>query len=234
MLAAGCPDRRPRRPRVCAPTRSRGWRSGTAASSGGPPADCLLEVSGGHAVAVSLVCERLTTGTITAIDRLPKTIEMATRSNREPVDTGGAVLEAIALEDTDLGDPRPRGRTRLSTYAGRDDRRISVPRDRARTRQKLARKTARRLTGFQATNSRPTHQARSSCKCAWSAQPKSAPDRIRTCAFGSVDRCSTAERASSRVAALLGFARCDSNLSELCPRRTGRRAYAPKARVEAA
>ena len=69
-------------------------------------ADRLLEVGCGHGVAVSLVCERLTTGTITAIDRSPKMIEMATRRNREHVDAGRAVLEAVALEDADLGDRR--------------------------------------------------------------------------------------------------------------------------------
>src|SRR3954464_14093354 len=70
------------------------------------PADRLLEVGCGHGVAVSLVCERLTTGTITAIDRSPRMIEMAARRNREHVDVGRAVLEAIALEDADLGDRR--------------------------------------------------------------------------------------------------------------------------------
>src|SRR5918992_1541675 len=55
------------------------------------PADRLLEVGCGHGVAVSLVCERLTTGTITAIDRSPKMIEMATRRNREHLDRDGAV-----------------------------------------------------------------------------------------------------------------------------------------------
>src|SRR5689334_12532286 len=70
------------------------------------PADRLLEVGCGHGVAVSLVCERLTTGTITAIDRSPKMIEMATRRNREHVDAGRAVLEVGALEDADLGDRR--------------------------------------------------------------------------------------------------------------------------------
>jgi SAM-dependent methyltransferase len=68
------------------------------------PPEHLLEVGCGHGVAVSLVCERLTTGTITAIDRSPKMIEMATRRNREHVDAGRAVLEAVALEDADLGD----------------------------------------------------------------------------------------------------------------------------------
>src|SRR5215218_86995 len=70
------------------------------------PADRLLEVGCGHGVAVSLVCERLTTGTITAIDRSPKMIEMATRRNREHVEAGRAVLEAVALEDADLGERR--------------------------------------------------------------------------------------------------------------------------------
>jgi SAM-dependent methyltransferase len=70
------------------------------------PADRLLEVGCGHGVAVSLICERLTTGTITAIDRSPKMIEMATRRNREHVDTGRALFEAVALEDAELGDRR--------------------------------------------------------------------------------------------------------------------------------
>jgi SAM-dependent methyltransferase len=70
------------------------------------PADRLLEIGCGHGVAVSLVCERLTTGTITGIDRSPKMIQMAARRNREHVDAGRAVLEAVALEDADLGDRR--------------------------------------------------------------------------------------------------------------------------------
>src|SRR5918912_3059223 len=70
------------------------------------PGDRLLEVGCGHGVVVSLVCERLTTGTITAIDRSPKMVEMARRRNREHVDAGRAVLEAVALDDADLGDRR--------------------------------------------------------------------------------------------------------------------------------
>lgn len=67
------------------------------------PADRLLEVGCGHGVAVSLVSERLETGGITAIDRSSKMIEMATRRNREHVQSGRARLLACRLEDVDLG-----------------------------------------------------------------------------------------------------------------------------------
>lgn len=70
------------------------------------PADRVLEVGCGHGVAVSLVCERLTTGTITAIDRSPKMIAMATRRNCEHIARGRAVLKTAALEKTDFGDER--------------------------------------------------------------------------------------------------------------------------------
>src|SRR5438093_317125 len=70
------------------------------------PADRVLEVGCGHGVAVSLVCERLTSGRITAIDRSKKMIEMAARRNREHVAGGRAVLKAAALEKADFGDER--------------------------------------------------------------------------------------------------------------------------------
>src|SRR3954449_2383938 len=70
------------------------------------PADRLLEVGCGHGVAVSLVCESLTSGRITAIDRSEKMIEMAERRNREHIAAGRAVLKTAALEQADFGDER--------------------------------------------------------------------------------------------------------------------------------
>jgi SAM-dependent methyltransferase len=70
------------------------------------PADRVLAVGCGHGVAVSLVCERLTSGRVTAIDRSKKMIEMAARRNREHVASGRAVLMTAALENADFGGER--------------------------------------------------------------------------------------------------------------------------------
>ena len=74
-----------------------------AATAAGSP---VLEVGCGHGVAVSLVCERLTSGRITAIDRSEKMIEIAAHRNRDHVVGGRAVLKAAALEEADFEDER--------------------------------------------------------------------------------------------------------------------------------
>jgi SAM-dependent methyltransferase len=67
----------------------------------------VLEVGCGHGVAVSLVAERLGPGgRITAIDRSQKMITAARRRNRLHIESGRAVLEAVALEDADFGEQR--------------------------------------------------------------------------------------------------------------------------------
>jgi len=70
------------------------------------PGDRVLEVGCGHGVAVSLVCEQLGPGQITAIDRSQKMIAAARRRNHLHVESGRAVIEAVALEHADLGDQR--------------------------------------------------------------------------------------------------------------------------------
>jgi ubiquinone/menaquinone biosynthesis C-methylase UbiE len=66
------------------------------------PDDRILEVGCGHGVAVSLVCERLGAGRITALDRSPKMIEMAERRNQANVPKARFI--ATSLEEADLGD----------------------------------------------------------------------------------------------------------------------------------
>jgi ubiquinone/menaquinone biosynthesis C-methylase UbiE len=70
------------------------------------PDDRLLEVGCGHGVAVWLVCQRLRTGHITALDRSEKMIQMAKRRNREHIQHGLASFQAVALERADLADAR--------------------------------------------------------------------------------------------------------------------------------
>lgn len=65
------------------------------------PADRVLEIGCGTGVAVSLVCERLSDGRITAIDRSEKMIARAERRNRAHVDAGRAAFRTVALRDFD-------------------------------------------------------------------------------------------------------------------------------------
>jgi SAM-dependent methyltransferase len=70
------------------------------------PDDRLLEIGCGHGVAVSLVCERLGGGTIAAIDRSAKMIELAKRRNADEVAAGLASFLTASLDRADLGDLR--------------------------------------------------------------------------------------------------------------------------------
>lgn len=69
------------------------------------PGDRLLEVGCGHGVAVSLVCERLTGGSITGIDRSRAMIDMATRRNAGHVAAGRATLIHSPFERAGLERP---------------------------------------------------------------------------------------------------------------------------------
>lgn len=70
------------------------------------PADRLLEIGCGHGVAVSLVCERLVDGKITAIDRSAKMIEAARKRNHEHIAAGKAELIVAAVDEADFGRER--------------------------------------------------------------------------------------------------------------------------------
>jgi ubiquinone/menaquinone biosynthesis C-methylase UbiE len=70
------------------------------------PSDRVLEIGCGHGVAATLVCQRLESGHLTAIDGSEKMIEAAKRRNAEQVEAGKAEFIVATLEELDLGDRR--------------------------------------------------------------------------------------------------------------------------------
>ena len=70
------------------------------------PEDRVLEIGCGHGIAATLVCEQLTSGRLTAVDRSPKMIEAAARRNAAHVEDGRVEFLVRRLEHLDLGDRR--------------------------------------------------------------------------------------------------------------------------------
>jgi ubiquinone/menaquinone biosynthesis C-methylase UbiE len=70
------------------------------------PGDRVLEIGCGHGVAATYVCERLTTGRLTAVDRSPKMIAAAAQRNAAYVEAGRAEFLIAHLEELGLGDRR--------------------------------------------------------------------------------------------------------------------------------
>lgn len=70
------------------------------------PSDRLLEIGCGHGAAVSLICESLTDGSITAIDRSDKMIRIAEKKNAEHIQSGKASFLVASLHEADLGRSR--------------------------------------------------------------------------------------------------------------------------------
>lgn len=68
------------------------------------PADRILEIGCGHGVLLSLLADRLTSGTVTAIDRSDKMVAAATKRNHQHILTGKAVIRHAELASVDFKD----------------------------------------------------------------------------------------------------------------------------------
>lgn len=67
------------------------------------PADDILEIGSGPGHAIALVCARLSTGTITAIDRSAIAVARARARNAACIAAGRARIETQTLTDADVG-----------------------------------------------------------------------------------------------------------------------------------
>ena len=70
------------------------------------PNDAVLEIGCGNGAAVELICDRLESGTITAIDRSPTMVRRARERNGRQVAAGKAIIKHAALEDGVLDEDR--------------------------------------------------------------------------------------------------------------------------------
>jgi ubiquinone/menaquinone biosynthesis C-methylase UbiE len=75
------------------------WAADTLAID---PGDHVLEIGCGRGAAVSLICERLTDGTITALDRSAIAIQAAEKANLDHVRSGKARFLHVDLAAADL------------------------------------------------------------------------------------------------------------------------------------
>lgn len=76
------------------------WAAATLAPR---PADHILEVGCGHGMLLSLLAEKLTTGTITAIDRSDKMVAAASARNAENIASGKVSIRQAELASADYG-----------------------------------------------------------------------------------------------------------------------------------
>jgi cyclopropane fatty-acyl-phospholipid synthase-like methyltransferase len=68
------------------------------------PNDHVLEIGCGNGAAAALVCEHLTTGMLTGIDRSETQVRLARERNHACIESGKAAFHAMALEDATLDD----------------------------------------------------------------------------------------------------------------------------------
>ena len=66
------------------------------------PNDRILEIGCGRGHAIALVCDRLTSGRLTAIDRSEKMVEAARKANKHHIDSGKAEILHQDLLDSAL------------------------------------------------------------------------------------------------------------------------------------